>query len=252
MFDLSGRVAVVTGASAGLGVQFAKALARQGADMAILARRKDKLEAVAEEIRELGVRCLSVVCDVTSQEQLDAAHDAIIAEYGKVDILVNNAGGGKGAPVWEMDDERWNYALDLSQHSTFKCTRLFAKGMMERGYGRIINIGSMLGMVGIFAIASPAYAAAKGGVINLTRAMSAEMCSHGVTVNCICPGFFASEATGPRFADPSFENLLKTYSPMHRGGREGELDSAVVFLAAEESSFVTGVILPVDGGWTSI
>ena len=146
MFDLTGRVAVVTGASAGLGRQFALALAGQGASLAILARRKEKLEAVAGEIRAAGAKCLVVPCDVTDVGQIKAAVAAVIGEYGKVDILVNNAGGGAVQPLEELTDENWQHNIDLDLSAVFKCTREFGKEMLKKGYGRVINVASILGL----------------------------------------------------------------------------------------------------------
>lgn len=253
MFDLKNRVAVVTGASAGLGANFAKVLARQGADIAILARRKEKLEAVAEEIRGLGVKCLAVQCDITSTEDIKAAVEEIKKEYGKIDILINNAGGGKSAPAEEMTDELWSTVIELDINGLFKCCREFGKEMLAAGYGRIVNIASMLGIVGNSTVPTSAYSAAKGGVINLTRALAAEWATRGVTVNTLSPGFFQSETNdAAKFAQQTFQDFIKTSCPMKRIGTERELDSAIVFLTCDESSFVTGSNVVVDGGWTIV
>ncbi len=253
MFDLKNRVAVVTGASAGLGANFAKVLARQGADIAILARRKEKLESVAEEIRGLGVKCLAVQCDVTSTEDIKAAVEEIKKEYGKIDILVNNAGGGKSTPTEAMTDELWSMVIDLNLSSLFKCCREFGKEMLEAGYGRIVNVSSMLGLVGNSTMPTAAYSSSKGGVINLTRALAAEWATRGVTVNTLCPGFFQSETNdAAKFSQEFFQDFVKTSCPMKRVGEEGELDSAIVYLTCNESSYVTGSTIVVDGGWTCI
>ncbi len=252
LFDLSGRVAVVTGASSGLGVQMAKAFAKQGADLAILARRVEKLESVAEEIRALGVKCLPVACDVTSTEAIKEAAAAVKKEYGKVDILVNNAGGGYTGPAVEMSDEDWQWDLDVDLSGVFKMSREFAKIMMENKYGRIINISSMYGLVGNMAIPSSSYHAAKGGVVNLTRALAAEWANDGITVNCICPGYFATELTVDTLSTDEFSAYMKSTVPLGRYGNEGELDSTAVYLASDSSSYVTGVIIPVDGGYTCV
>lgn len=252
MFDLKGRVAVVTGASAGLGTEIADGLARQGADLAILARRRELLDEQACLLSKRGVRVLPVVCDVTKQEDVARAAETILQEYGRIDIAVNNAGGGKGAKAEEMPAENWDYTINLSLNGMYHCCKAFGKAMLEAGYGRMINIASMYGLIGNFRIPSSAYHAAKGGVVNYTRALAAEWGGRGVTVNAVCPGFFCSEATERLWDKEFFADYLNTYSPMHRGGRPGELNSAVVFLAAEESSCVNGAILPVDGGMTCI
>lgn len=251
MFDLTGNVAVVTGASGGLGRQFALALARQGADVAILARRKEKLEAVAEEIRTLGVKCLPVNCDVTDVEQIKAAVKEVVGYFGTVDILVNNAGGGSCIPLEELPEEEWRKVLALDLDGSFYCMKHFGKVMLEKGYGRVINIASILGKGGLKELPVIAYASAKGGVINMTRQAAIEWATKGITVNALCPGFFASEANGPE-AMEAMNDFICNRSAMCRPGKEGELDSSIVFLAARESSYVTAAILTCDGGWTAV
>ena len=226
MFDLTGNVAVVTGASVGLGRQFALALARQGADVAILARRKEKLAEVAKEVEALGVRCLPVGCDVTDVAQ------------------VQNA-------VQELPEEEWRKVLSLDLDGSFYCMKHFGKVMLEKGYGRVINIASILGKGGLKELPVIAYASAKGGVINMTRQAAIEWATRGVTVNALCPGFFASESNGPE-AMESMNDFICNRSAMCRPGKEGELDSSIVFLAARESSYVTAAILTCDGGWTAV
>jgi len=252
LFDLKGSVAVVTGASSGLGVQMAKALARQGADLVILARRKEKLEQVAEEIRELGVKCLPIVCDVNDIEAIKRAAEITEKEFGKVDILINNAGSGGVAPAEETSDEMWYHTINLDLNGVFMVAREFGKIMIKNKYGRIINIASMYGMVGNMAHPSSAYHAAKGGVVNMTRALAAEWAKYGITVNCICPGYFVTELTQDVLDTEYFTNYMKQTVPVGRYGREGELDSTAVYLASEASSYVTGAIIPVDGGYTCI
>lgn len=258
MFDLHGRVAVVTGGSAGLGKGIAIALARQGADLAILARRKDKLEAAAADIRTLGVKCLPIQCDISSQESVDAAVDAVMAEYGKVDILVNNA--GNGGPPYPMEDypmDVFEKIVNLDLVALFRVMKAFGKKMVEAGYGRVINIASCMGLVGNLDVPLAGYHAAKGGVINLTRGAASDWATKGVTVNDICPGMFPSEANSDEFMETQ-QDFIKRITPMQRAGipttmdRVGDLDAAVVFLASEEARYVTGVSLPVDGGWTAV
>lgn len=251
MFNLSGRVAVVTGASGGLGRQFALALARQGADIAILARREKQMGEVADEVRALGVRCLCVKTDVTKIGDIKNAVQAVLKEYGKADILVNNAGGGNGAPLIEFPDEAWDATIALDLTGLMHCTREFGREMLKNGYGRVINISSILGAGGLPEIATADYHAAKGGVTNFTRAIACEWAKTGVTVNALCPGFFPSQANSPE-AMEAMSGFITLRTAMGRPGVEGELDSSVVFLAADESTYVTGLILYCDGGWTCI
>ena len=251
MFDLHGRVAVVTGASGGLGRQFALALARQGADLALLARRLGKLEEVAGEIRSLGVRCLPVVCDVTRSDEVERAAASVLDEYGRVDILVNNAGGGRPGAIVDYSDEDWRASLALDLDGVFYCLRTFGRAMVKAGYGRIVNIASVLGKGGLPELPVVDYTTAKGGVINLTRQAAAEWATTGVTVNALCPGFFPSQANSPE-AMEAMNGFITARTPMGRPGREGELDSSIVYLAANESSYVTGSIIACDGGWTCV
>lgn len=252
MFNLKGRVCVISGASSGLGAQMAKGFAEQGADLVITARRLERLESLAAELKELGVKVLPLRCDVTDTESVNAAADAALKEFGKVDILVNCAGSAKNAGVIEMTDEEWDFTVDTDLTSVFKVTRAFAKNMKENGYGRIINIASMYGLVGNTAIDTVAYHASKGGVVNFTRAVAAELAKYNITCNAICPGYFATELTQETLDTESFQAYMKSTVPLGRYGREGELNSAAIFFASDESSYVTGTILPVDGGYTAV
>ncbi|MCR5676523.1 MAG: SDR family oxidoreductase [Agathobacter sp.] len=253
-FDLTGRVAVVTGASTGLGVQMAKALASQGANIVALARRQNLIDEVAKEISETyGVKAIGVACDITDTERVEAAVDTILKEMGRIDILVNNAGTGAVAPAEDITDEQFANEMNIDLFGSFKMARAVAKkAMIPANYGRIINIASMYGLVGNkIAPASP-YHAAKGGVVNLTRALAAEWGDKGITVNAICPGYFETPLTKETLDSEYFQNYAKTMIPMARYGKEGELDTAAIFLSAPCSTYVNGVILPVDGGYTSM
>ena len=253
MFNLKGRVAVVSGASSGLGQQMALALARQNADLVILARRLERLEEFKPKLLEAGAgKVLAIKCDVTSTEDIDDAAEKAEKEFGKVDILLNCAGSSKDKGVVEMTDEEWDFTIATDETSVFKMTRAFAKIMQKQKYGRIINIASMYGLVGNTEIHTVAYHASKGAVVNFTRAVAAELATDGITCNAICPGYFYTELTTEVLNTPRFQEFAKTHVPMERYGKEGELDAAVVFLASNEASYVTGAILPVDGGYTCI
>ncbi|HBG66679.1 MAG TPA: short-chain dehydrogenase [Treponema sp.] len=253
-FDLTGQVALVTGCSTGLGVQMAKALANQGAKIVALARRKEKIEAVAKEIADsYGVETLAVQCDITDTARVDAAIDEILSTFGRLDIVVNNAGTGAVAPAEDISDEQFFGEMNVDLAGTFKVARAAAKkAMIPARYGRIINIASMYGLVGNKIAGSAPYHAAKGGVVNLTRALAAEWGKYNITVNAICPGYFYTPLTKETLDSDFFQANARTMIPLERYGNEGELDSAAVFLASKASSYVTGVNLPVDGGYTAM
>lgn len=253
-FDLRGQVAIVTGCSTGLGVQMARALASQGCAIVPIARRLEKLQEVAAAITaEFSVETLPIRCDITDTVMVDAMVDEVVARFGRIDILVNNAGTGAVAPAEEITDEQFANEMNIDLFGSFRVARAVArKAMIQARYGRIINIASMYGLVGNkIAPASP-YHAAKGGVVNLTRALAAEWGKYGITVNTICPGYFVTPLTKETLDSQWFQDYAKGAIPMERYGVEGELDSAAIFLASPASTYVTGVALPVDGGYTCI
>ena len=252
MFNLKGRVVVVSGASSGLGAQMARGFADQGADLVITARRLEKLESLAEELRQKGVKVLPLRCDVTDPQLVDEVAATVEKEFGKVDVLVNCAGSAKNAGVLAMTNEEWDFTISTDMTSVFYVTRAFGNIMKKNNYGRIINIASMYGLVGNPAIDTVAYHASKGGVVNMTRAVAAELAKYNITCNAICPGYFETELTADVLKTDQFSAYMKATVPLGRYGREGELNSAAIFLASDEASYVTGVILPVDGGYTAI
>ena len=251
-FDLTGQVALVTGCSTGLGVQMAKALANQGAKIVALARRKEMVEAVAAEIsKEFGVDAIGISCDITDTDRVNAAVDEILAKFGRIDILINNAGTGAVAPAEDITDAQFNGELNVDLGGTFKVSRAVAKkAMLPAKYGRIINIASMYGLVGNKVAGCAPYHAAKGGVVNLTRALASEWSSKGINVNAICPGYFYTPLTKETLDSDFFQQNARTMIPAERYGNEGELDTATIFLASPASSYVTGIMVPVDGGYT--
>jgi len=253
-FDLKGQVAIVTGCSGGLGVQMAKALANQGANIIVVARRQNKIEEVAKEIaEEFGVETLPVRCDITSTEQVEAMVDTVVEKFGRVDILINNAGTGAVAPAEDITDEQFENEMNIDLFGSFRVARAVAKkAMIGAKYGRIINIASMYGLVGNKIAGSSPYHAAKGGVVNLTRALAAEWGKYNINVNAICPGYFYSPLTKETLDSDFFQANAQTMIPLSRYGNEGELDTAAVFLASPATSYVTGVALPVDGGYTAM
>lgn len=252
MFNLKGRVAVITGASSGLGKQMAYAFAKQGADLVILARRIERLEELKIELEKENVKVLPIKCDVTSTLDINNAVNEAEKTFGKIDILVNCAGSSKDKGVLEMEDDEWDFTINTDLTSVFKMTRAFANIMKKNNYGRIINIASMYGMVGNNEIPTIAYHSSKGGVVNFTRAAAAELAKYNITVNSICPGYFYTELTTQVLDTDKFQDFAKTHVPMKRYGKEGELNAGAIFLASDEASYVTGVILPIDGGYTCV
>ena len=252
MFDLKNRVAVITGASSGLGRQMSFGFAKQGADLVLIARRIERLEEIKKELEKLGVKVLIIKCDVTNTDDINNAARLSEKEYGKIDILVNCAGASKDKGVLDMQDDEWDFTINTDLTSVFKMTRAFANIMKKNNYGRIINIASMYGLVGNTEIPTIAYHSSKGGVVNFTRAAAAELAPFGITVNAICPGYFYTELTKEVLDTDKFQEFAKNHVPMKRYGKEGELNAGAVFLASNEASYITGVILPIDGGYTCV
>ena len=252
MFSLKGRVAVITGASSGLGKQMSYAFAEQGANLVLLARRIERLNDLKIELEKKGVKVLTVKCDVTNTSDIKNAARLSKDSFGKVDILVNCAGASKDKGVLEMSDDEWDFTIDTDLTSVFKVTREFGNIMKENNYGRIINIASMYGLVGNDEIPTIAYHSSKGGVVNFTRAAAAELAKYNITVNAICPGYFYTELTKEVLDTERFQEFAGVHVPRKRYGKEGELNAGVVFLASDEASYVTGVILPIDGGYTAV
>ncbi len=251
-FDLTGQVALVTGCSTGLGVQMAKALASQGASIVAVARRKELIEEVAKKIAdEFKVKTLAVQCDITDTAKVEACVDQVLKTFGRIDIVINNAGTGAVAPAEDITDDQFYNEMNIDLFGSFRVARAVAKkAMIPAQYGRVINISSMYGLVGNKICGSAPYHAAKGGVVNMTRALAAEWGKYNITVNSICPGYFYTDLTRATLDSEFFQQNAKTMIPQERYGNEGELDTAALFFASPNSSYVTGVNLPVDGGYT--
>jgi len=246
LFDLTGHVAIVTGTSRGLGQYFARALARSGADLVITSRHAETLKPFADEIAQLGRRAVPLaldVCDLKSIEQMAAAAEEA---YGKIDILVNNAGMNIRKPALEVAWEDWNKILDTNLRGSFFVAQAVAKRMVPRHYGRIINIGSVTSVAG-YAGLGP-YGASRGGVRQLTMSLADDWGKFGITVNCLAPGWFKTSQNKVMYEDKEWVDYLTDRIPMKRPGQPDDLDSAVVFLAAESSRYITGQTLLVDGG----
>jgi NAD(P)-dependent dehydrogenase (short-subunit alcohol dehydrogenase family) len=247
LFRLDGRVAVVTGASSGLGHRFARVLDAAGATVVVAARRVERLDALAAELD----RGVVVGCDVSDGADRERLIEAAIGITGTIDVLVNNAGVGQPIPAEDEPVDHFAHVLDVNVNAVFALCQLAGRQMIEQGHGSIINVASILGLVASAPIKQASYTASKGAVVNLTRELAVQWARKGVRVNALAPGWFESEMTTEMFTDEASIAFLRREAPMARGGEEGELDGALLFLAGDASSYVTGHTLTVDGGWTA-
>ena len=248
MFDLTGKVALISGGSRGLGRGFAAALASCGADLALVARGAEELRAAQEEISaEYGVDVLALQADVTVGEQVEAAVEQTVARFGRLDVLINNAGLNIRKPALELSAAEFAQVLDVNLNGCFLLAQAAGRRMVTQRYGRVINVGSVLGVVGATTVS--AYASSKGAVSQLTKVLALEWAQYGVTVNCLAPAYFATELTKPLFEDPVRREFIQSRTPLGRWGEPEELYGAIVYLASDASSYMTGQTLFVDGGW---
>ena len=250
MFNLKGKTAIVTGASSGLGVVFAEALAEMGANLELAARRIEKLHEVASNLKPLSAKARPFPCDVSKQEDVQSLVDDTVKTFGRLDIIVNNAGVAAMSPATDISVEEWNKVVAVNLTGVFLCARTAARQMIKQGGGKIINIASIYGAVGDVFPASPYYAT-KGAVINMTRDLAVEWAPYNIKVNAIAPGFFPSEMTEAIFQDPGYLEYIRKQTPLGRPGNPEDLKGAVVYLASLASDYVTGQTIFVDGGWTA-
>jgi len=246
LFDLTGKTAVVTGASRGLGQYLGRALARAGADLVITSRHLPDLKPFQEEIEGLGRKVLPLELDVRDVDGIGRAAESAWSHFGKIDILVNNAGCNVRKPALEITPDDWDLVLGTNLRGTFFVAQAFARPMVKRGYGRVINIGSVTSVFGSAGIAP--YCASRGGIKQLTMSLADEWGPSGVTVNCLAPGWFKTKQNAVLYENAKWVEYITDRIPLKRPGQPNDLDGAVVFLASDASAYITGQILLVDGG----
>lgn len=250
IFRLDGKTAWITGGAKGLGLQFAHALASVGANIVINSRHGDEAAAAAKAVADRhGVKTLGAEVDVTKFDDVLSFVERVVKDFGSLDILVNNAGVNVRLPTIELPVAEWQRVVDINLTGPFLCSKAVAPHMIQRKWGRIINLSSILGQVGLAG--RPPYTATKGGLILLTKTQALEFATAGVTVNAICPGPFATDMNKALLDDPEKYQAFVAKIPMGRWGELNELDGAIIFLASKASSFMTGTTLTVDGGWTA-
>jgi NAD(P)-dependent dehydrogenase (short-subunit alcohol dehydrogenase family) len=250
LFDLTGKVALVTGGSRGLGEEMAEGLAEAGSHLMLLARREQWLSPAVEAMKRRGFRCEGMLCDVSKPDEVKAAVEKTVEIYGRIDILINNAGVSWGAPPEEMPLDKWQMVIDVNLTGAFLFSQAAAAHMIRQKYGRIVNVASISGLLGSLSLQTAGYVASKGGLISLTRDLAAAWADHNIRVNAIAPGFFPSRMTEKVL--PRMQEYLTNRVPMRRAGVPGELKGVAVFLAADASNYITGQTIVVDGGVTAV
>jgi NAD(P)-dependent dehydrogenase (short-subunit alcohol dehydrogenase family) len=251
-YEIKGQTAIVTGASSGLGVSFAEALAEEGVNLVIAARRYEKLVKVAEALtRKHNVKVIPIKTDVSKEDDVLSTVRTAVEKFGSLEIIVNNAGIASLSPSIDMTLEEWKKVIDINLTGVFLCARAAAREMIKRSYGKIVNIASIYGAVGDIFHAAPYYAS-KGAVINLTRGFAIEWAPYKINVNAIAPGFFPSEMTEQVFKDEDAMKHILSRTPLGRTGEPTDLKAALLYLASPASNYVTGQTLFVDGGWTAL
>jgi len=252
IFSLTGRVAVVTGASSGMGVAMAEGLASAGARVVLAARRIDRLEAVRDKIQAAGGEAMVVPCDVADASSVDALAAQTLARWGQVDVLVNNAGFVEVVRAQDEALATFEAVVDVNLTGAFRCAQRLGREMLARSTGSIVNVASILGIVGSGQVPQASYAASKGGLIALTRELAAQWARKGIRVNALAPSWFPTEMTDEMFASEKAQKWMADRTPLGRPGELHELIGPLLFLASDASSYVTGHTLAVDGGWTII
>ena len=247
-FRLDGRVVLLTGASSGIGAHLAQVLGGAGAQLVLAARRADRIEALAADLDG----AIPVACDVSRDEELERLVGLALERHGRIDVLVNNAGTADPLPAEDEPSERFREVLAVNLTAAFVLTQLVGRQMLDRGGGVVVNVASVLGLVASGQIPQAGYVASKGGLVNLTRELAAQWARRGIRVNALAPGWFRTEMTEPMFADEGGERWIRRKTPMGRAGELHELDGALLFLASDASTYVTGQVLTVDGGWTAV
>lgn len=249
MFNLEGKVAIVTGGSRGFGKAMALGLADAGADVVVASRTQADLDRVAEEIRSKGRRSLAIAADITDMDSVKNLAAKTIEAFNKIDILVNNAGQGQNLPFLNISEEVWDQIINVNLKGCFLCTQVIGGYMFKAKSGRVINISSAMGTYPLPFLAH--YAASKGGINAMTKSLAQEWATRGITVNAIAPSYFATEINKHAMEDVGISKLIMSKTPVNRWGQVEELLGLVVYLASDASSYMTGAILPLDGGWSA-